>query len=1849
MNEYFKLIWTLCFLGFFSIATEAGPVYLYSDPGAVDTPEEDGLRSEAEVRDLAFRLTGKPVEWKKVETADEAQWSLLEASTDFDLLGILPRNEQELQALVSSRADVNALPMILNHSPYFSGKDFHGHTLFLSALKESEEGMMATMVFSVLTPEDQVLHFTGRDILWTGDGMELCHMEMMLEEGLVVADFEFPITIKGSMIPEKASFVSFDCDGFDQFQLLCEYQFPADLVKPVSADQQDVKAKFKIVSKKLGDFIGKASVDPFEIRGLDDVQFEIKEAVVDYSTAHNHEGMLEGIDNDWPKDVRLKYEDSTWRGFFLKEFSVLLPEAFNDSDGQRMKIAAINFFADHGNGISGKVLAKPQLETDVEGWGISLDTVLLSVITNSFDNFKMSGRINIPIMTGTSRYDMLIGIDPQNNPEISFTLSLDGTYTFPFLDNSSLTLTNGSNAGLRYDQNGFVPHADLSGDIVVKIGNPSVTLPKLTFENLRINEPKNSEPKNSESTNPQKEVTGGLDNITIKAFSLGGDTYESSSGGIGMENFRGFSDQEYPDPGAEFIAGGPQEEGYYSDNSTSIPAENKSSEKNNSKLSGIPITINGIGFGKEEDDGESCYRLKFNIKVNFAADSKAFNSEGGFAVLGKLDFKKLISKEPWEALSFHKVRVDKVMIKADLGQVSIEGGVQIIDNNDDYGDGFKGGIKLEVKIPSAEFYVQCVGQFGYVSPKNSTHVDSFRYFFVDAEAGFGSGIQLGNTGLAIFGFSGGFFYNMKRDGNRNIAELAASKEIKKGDDDRENLLDEKHDADFLEPGYSLSGQKYLPDNNHIEFMAGLTFGLSAPQTLLADVAFGMELSNSSKDGWGVQKVYFKGGAYVMNSGLAKRQEAALMVETELIFNIRQENISGKFGIAVNVPPGVGEDKAFITGAYNKGLVSNNFYLNYGKKEAEFYFFAGKPKPEERMSIRFQLTDKIKLAEVQAYFMATANHKMPEMESLVEIFARHGFGDLTNDDRIRPFPIGSGSSGIAFGASIDIGGDYSFLFLRATFKAFAGFDVNITHWDNPPNCGVGGTFGINNWYFTGQAYAGIRAALAMHIDLGFYKGDISLFDMGVYAGINIQLPNPTYLTGMFGADYSILSGLIKGHFNFKFEAGEQCKGLDDYDPLAGIDLIQDLSPSGGTLEIYQSAAATFFVPMDSEMEFDVPTSNGNTEKRKYIPTLASARIYKSGSEIPMNTTYQDDGKTAVFQPVTILDAKTSYTLKVVVEVYRQYDNKSPIWEKTEEKEVTFRTGDRPQTIKTETIGYLAPGHGQRYWHKNYAQPFLEFDQLGWWYLFPGSDNVTFTTTDKELFERLKNDGWNAQALSPQLIKNQQALNDLRSSLEFNPILPEIRTVSRSTLERKVFYKYICRLRELKSGTVTEFELEDYPRDKPATILVPVFGTIVIGGVNYPIFLRNETQTLTGKKVTYPDLNNGSVVDLQKGGIYSLQIVRVPREKYTMGVATVEIENKKTVVREDTIVNTVEYTSREVKSGQTISGELKKAIDLLNDEKVLYTYHFAVSTYNSLADKIEDFKFDIDYNILTNRVYFPEDVGPAIYSEFGIKGGYTEYIWKNGSGKEPLDKYDKNSFVANSQFLEGTEYNNPIRDYIAIRNLFHMGGTSGLPEISFQRFLIPRDLYLDGHYIIDRNGKKLEYEKFAAYVEDITDYYFYENARGNKIRFDNHWPEVISASEISNKMLTPNNGNFKIYLTSYEAQTLRHSVAMYQHYVGILDQLKRQKKKYTNQWTSEYNTLINYYIETNGEKKYLPVVLYDVYKDNRLKGLKEKYFGISFRSNLYSPPEYMGVKTKDLNFRLVYLRHPFNYHGYGIQDQ
>ena len=1665
----------------------------------------------------------------------------------FDIKLNHPQNEAELHNLKLSRLGALDLPIAVEHVPFLQAIEWGNQSVFINQLSFEETGIRCELVLYGMTENFQLVPFIGSDIFISYEHPQVCGGQFWLEQDVDVHDPEFPITIKGSMDLDSASYVAFNCDGFDKFQLICEYRFPRSILIPIDPTQQRVRALFMISSVKIGDFIGSVIVDPFEIVGLDDVQFVLEEAAVDFSVAANHPPMLQAISDGWPQLVRNRYTDPTWRGFFLSRFSISLPEGMAGNNGGRFTISVEDLIADHGYGVSGRLVAAPNLMGGIAGWGIGIDSLLLQVVTNSVEEFRLKGRINIPIMEGTSQYLAHFQAGTPGTDEktsINLTLTLDGTYTMPFLSNSSLVLHSGSSAGIRYEDGKFEPHALLHGSIQLSISNPSIQFPTLDFQDFRINDRTVAAASNV----PSSGVTGGLDRISVGSFGIGGMSFPGGGGASGSNS-----------TSSSFSGGGATDGG---SSNTGGSSTGGGAGSGNQTLAGFPLTIKSIGFGSTTDDGQSCYSLNFTIGVNFASGVNAFQSNGSFSILGKIDFGKLISSRPWEAIDYHKTLVNSIEVEADFGKVSIYGGIAMINNDPVYGSGFKGGIKMDVKLPASQFFVHCVGQFGNIPASGGQ--SAYRYFFVDAETGFNPGLLLGTTGLAIYGFSGGFFYNMERaPGGPSPAEIAASKNPQSMPSNQPASMT----SNLLTPGVTLSGIQYIPRRDVTSFEVGLIFGLARAETFLADVNFGMQFNTAN--GWAVERISFRGGAYVMNPGVAQRSQGAIVVNVDLVIDLVNEELVGKFGMSVTVPFGSPPSTALIVGSYNTNLTATNVYFKF-RGNKEYFFYAGTP--QDPMTINFQLTNNLRLGNLNAYFMVGT--QLPGIPSIGEIFATEGFTLPASMPNVNRGFMGNGG-GVAFGARLRIPNQsYSFLMFSATLRAMAGFDASLTYFANAPGCGSNGTFGMNNWYIQGQAYAAFYGALNMDIDVFFYKGRVKIAELEAGVGMMAQLPNPTYLMGFVYGSYRVLGGRIKGRFNFKLETGSRCAGLPAYNPVASIPLIQDVKPENNSnAEIYDSPIVTFFVPMQQFFSFEVPLEDGSFELRTYqcYLDMSNTRLTRRNSliNIPFDLIQTDSSNTIIFQTRTLLQPNTDYTFRVRVR-WKEWRGQVQVFNPHfEERIVHFRTGDRPERIITQALGYHAPGLNQRYWMKNYARPMLEFNQDGWEYLFPPKKKLFFAINDPQIVAAFQGLGWD---IEPELAPTVVLVPRIRTILNitFVIMVPETQMLptGRAGISKEINLAYIVQLTNLQNNTTQEIPINDHPGASVNFEIASIQQSGVPDGFSN-LFTVNyvATQTSLGRQVRFDELNN---LNLDKGVIYAAKVIRKPAESIQIPPLSTFVEDSTSVSLEDgTTVFTQTISRVELSPAALFRNQLLQAIA---DEVLYENYHFATSRYNSLRDKVNGLTSS-GMHLGISRSDFGHPSASLLSVRWTHSSRDVYHMFSNPL--EPFDFYDEISLRVNLRKREGTGvFANSVKNHLYYnrrpRDLYALAGMSSLSsyvsnminnpansvyERNLTRSHLVYDLYFPfaswaGRRLSNQSGvtitndqnrpsvwyqfgnrsmnatspsSRIAYMHYFNFVNTITEDYDLIPNWATQLHFNGSFPKLLTPAEIQNKSLIAWNGN------------------------------------------------------------------------------------------------------------------------------
>ena len=293
------------------------------------------------------------------------------------------------------------------------------------------------------------------------------------------------------------------------------------------------------------------------------------------------------------------------------------------------------------------------------------------------------------------------------------------------------------------------------------------------------------------------------------------------------------------------------------------------------------------------------------------------------------------------------------------------------------------------------------------------------------------------------------------------------------------------------------------------------------------------------------------------SGMAKtfggdgdkpRDEIKLSLTVE--FNFEQKELTANFKPYISVGNGM------IKGAYDDNLAGEgNLYIGPDK----WFINVGTPSNPIKITA-------LGLAELTSYFMmGTSIEGSPAPPDQVAQILGISPESL---DYMRDLNALGDGKGIAFGAALAIEtGDKQFLIFYYRITAGLGFDVMVKNYGTDAYCeGRTGSLGVNGWYANGQAYAYFQGSVGINVKLAFVRGRYEILKVSAAAILQAQLPNPFWMKGIVGGNYSILNGLVTGSCRLEVELGEKCQIRENGDELAGIDVIADMSPATGKVDV-----------------------------------------------------------------------------------------------------------------------------------------------------------------------------------------------------------------------------------------------------------------------------------------------------------------------------------------------------------------------------------------------------------------------------------------------------------------------------------------------------------------------------------------------------------------------------------------------------------------------------------------------------------------------------------------------------------
>ncbi len=1055
------------------------------------------------------------------------------------------------------------------------------------------------------------------------------------------------------------SYVSWDCNGFKKFSLDASVDICPSIIVPVDANLKPdttsyVTSKFYISVEDLESVVVELSIQPFEVRRLPGFVWSVDRAVFDFSDKSTPAGMQFPINYNHPDVSSKGAPGKLWQGFYMKSARVKLPDAITQSDTtDQFDIdfqtgAVTDTQLIHNQVRKGITVGVQNLVIDYTGFsGAIFGTDLLTLEEGKIGTWRMS-------------VDSIAVNVKQNIPNGGAFM---GKLRIPMFDSTTL----GYKAVIMPMTSQYLFKVDVKDQMVLKsgaMGGSSFVIDKNSAISVEYTELKGFIAKavlNGTATfsSPVKSQDNGSPGQTASGPAK--DSLQIH--GIAFQDLELSTKEPYLKPGTwQYSSNGKQDE-----------------------LGKFPITINAIGFIKDQVTEEVGFVI--DADVNLMKDtSGGFAAGGRIMVLCNIDV--IDGVQQW---SFSRVKVERLSLDVSGPGYAFKGRIDFFENNPVFGTGMRGAIRASFQ-PKIE--VGAVIQFG--------EVDGYRYWFADAAVSFAPGVPLGPSGLSLYGFGGGAYYHMRREGFSKVTlpepTPGSSKDSLSFDDIPSAL------------GQSLTGIKYVPDNSIlIGIKAMVALGTASREVFNAELQFEINFNASG----GLNQIGFLGDARFMTPP-GPDQDPQLRVVLDMLYDFPNESFHAQLDVYVNAAGGV------IRGAYPLGLAGTgvihadpkDWYIHLGTPDNRVRL-ALDPKGMANMKakksgggrtaaqdslipdIGIMLTAYLDVGTIIPDFPTPFSHN-PAIRSKVQAI----LGDIDLPARTGN-PLLDQGGGIIFGATLDvIMPELTFLIFYAEFAASLGFDVMLKNYGPTARCAGNEAsdqpIGINGWYATGQFFAYIAGAIGIKVNIFGIKGKFEILSLAAAAVLQAKLPEPFWARGIVGGQYRILGGLIKGKCRFEFEAGKVCD-IVGASQLAGLEMISSVTPDGNSaseVDVFIRPQVAFNIAIGEVFTL----TNDNGDDIDYKPRLTEFAIIDSKSKQAINGqidwNYAND--LLAFKPFDVLTGNRKYELKVRVQFDTRKEGEG--WKlllngenKPEQQEriVEFTTGPAPDYIPEHNIAYSYP--------------------------------------------------------------------------------------------------------------------------------------------------------------------------------------------------------------------------------------------------------------------------------------------------------------------------------------------------------------------------------------------------------------------------------------------------------------------------------------------------------------------------------------------------------------------------------
>lgn len=365
-----------------------------------------------------------------------------------------------------------------------SSKATHGNLFIVidSARRDERGGWFFSAYASVVLPG--TLHpiaFAAKNIGFNKGGLtasSAIQLHLVTSRSIDVSE---SLTI--TLDENGGNYIAFDCDGFKSINLKGDFELSKEMFVP-DADgpgQDNVTASFEINTSDLNNILTTVSFTPFRINGINELSFQVTNAVADFSDLVNPPGFI------FPQEYQQTYGEAIklWRGFYLNEVTIRI-KGLSDDASEAPSIQAKNLLIDD-LGLTGIFTASNLLtlqQGSADGWPLSVDQLSVKLLFNKVNGGILNGFLTVPFL-GDDPVAYTASVEQsEKSMDYRFSIATPGEKEFNTPFGATIKIDKGSIITLESRQGRLIPSTILHGSVSFK--KEELRVDVLRFENLGL-------------------------------------------------------------------------------------------------------------------------------------------------------------------------------------------------------------------------------------------------------------------------------------------------------------------------------------------------------------------------------------------------------------------------------------------------------------------------------------------------------------------------------------------------------------------------------------------------------------------------------------------------------------------------------------------------------------------------------------------------------------------------------------------------------------------------------------------------------------------------------------------------------------------------------------------------------------------------------------------------------------------------------------------------------------------------------------------------------------------------------------------------------------------------------------------------------------------------------------------------------------------------------------------------------------------------------------------------------------------------------------------------------------------